>query len=478
MKSIYIFSVAVALAGHAVADAVDTNAAENATGAAETTRQPESYTPSKNLELTDSEVWNNGVDLYRAGDFTNALATLKPLMLSRTHGARASELVSAIAYERKDLEEAAAAAQAALRAAPDDARLNRNYTRATDGLPELREARHVEEVLKRFGQQPPDGILGAALRDAQALMAAQKGVLTNEAHLAIAASEALAARAENLVDAWIPVKEFVMQTVTNEQDAATIVGRIEAAREASRAAAEELADLNPDAETSLAKSETFLHDFWLRAVLPPAAIDADIIAQTNSFEDLEAFNGRDWQREALALTAAFREKFPAWAKAYEQQAQADTNKPPFTKEAQDKINALSAEVEKKQLEMVKNALPPEQLRLVAMLEEIRDLLPKDPNGGQGGQQQQQNNDQNKDDNKNKDDQQNQNQQQQQDQQKEQQKDQPKPEENKDEKKKEEPKNDQEVEALLQKAQDRSDEHEDKKRALMKNAPISPNERDW
>ena len=39
MKSIYIFSVAVALAGHAVADAVDTNAAENATGAAETTRQ-------------------------------------------------------------------------------------------------------------------------------------------------------------------------------------------------------------------------------------------------------------------------------------------------------------------------------------------------------------------------------------------------------------------------------------------------------
>ena len=108
------------------------------------------------LDLTDSEMWNKGVELYRAGDVTNALATLKPLMLSRTHGARASELVSAIAYDRKDLEEAAAAAQIALRAAPEDARLNRNYTRATDRLPELREARHIEEVMKRFGQQQPD----------------------------------------------------------------------------------------------------------------------------------------------------------------------------------------------------------------------------------------------------------------------------------------------------------------------------------
>ena len=426
-------------------------------------------------ELTDSEVWNLGVEQYRAGDATNALATLKPLMLSRTHGARASELVAAIAYERKDLEEAAAAAQIALRAAPDDARLNRNYTRATDRLPELREARHVEEVLKRFGQQQPDAILGTALREAQALMAEQKGVLTNEAHLAVAASEALAARAESLVDCWIPVKEFVAQSVTNEQDAATIVGRIEAARESTAAAAEQLADLDPDAETSLAKAETFLHDFWLRTVMPPAAIDADILAQTNSFEDVEAFNGRDWQREALALTAAFREKFPAWAQAYEQQAQADTNKPPFTKEAQDKINALSAEVEKKQIEMVKNALPPTQLQLVAMLEEIRKLLPKDPNGEQGGGQQQNQDDKKNDDDRNQ--QQNQDQQQN-DQQQEQPKDQQKQEEKKDEQKQEEPKNDQEVEALLQKAQDRSDEHEEKKRALMRNAPLSPNERDW
>ena len=38
--------------------------------------------------LTDGEVWNQGVDYYRAGDVTNALRVLKPLMLSKTHGAR------------------------------------------------------------------------------------------------------------------------------------------------------------------------------------------------------------------------------------------------------------------------------------------------------------------------------------------------------------------------------------------------------
>ena len=47
---------------------------------------------------TDGEIWNRGVDLYRAGNHTNALAVLKPLILSKTHGVRASELVGAIEF--------------------------------------------------------------------------------------------------------------------------------------------------------------------------------------------------------------------------------------------------------------------------------------------------------------------------------------------------------------------------------------------
>ena len=106
---------------------------------------------------TDGEIWNRGVDLYRAGNHTNALAVLKPLILSKTHGVRASELVGAIEFAEglkrggegtekplASLESAASDFQLALRSNPADARMNRNLTRAMDRLPELREQAHVE----------------------------------------------------------------------------------------------------------------------------------------------------------------------------------------------------------------------------------------------------------------------------------------------------------------------------------------------
>ena len=69
-------------------------------------------------ERTDGEVWNEGVEYYRAGDVTNALRVLRPLMLSKTHGPRAAEVVAKLEHDRGNLEEAAVAAQIALRAAP------------------------------------------------------------------------------------------------------------------------------------------------------------------------------------------------------------------------------------------------------------------------------------------------------------------------------------------------------------------------
>ena len=44
--------------------------------------------------MTDGEVWNEGVSFYRDGDVTNALKTLRPLLLSKTHGARAAEVIA------------------------------------------------------------------------------------------------------------------------------------------------------------------------------------------------------------------------------------------------------------------------------------------------------------------------------------------------------------------------------------------------
>ena len=71
--------------------------------------------------VTDGEIWNEGVEYFRNNDVTNALRVLRPLMLSKTHGARAAEVVAKLEYDRGNLEEAAGAAQIALRAAPEDA---------------------------------------------------------------------------------------------------------------------------------------------------------------------------------------------------------------------------------------------------------------------------------------------------------------------------------------------------------------------
>ncbi len=436
--------------------------------------------------LDDREIWNRGVDAYTAGDWTNALATLQPLMLSRTHGARASEVVGAIRHENmkavaaedpvaaaKAASDAAAAMQIALRAAPDDPRANRNFTRATDRLAELRETAHVAEVLKATQGRGPDQLLGEAVRGVRMLMEEQKGVLTNEAAVAVAKSEAFARQADKLADTWIAVKQGVMQSVTNEQQAAVIVGDVEAARTATQQAAERLADMDPSAGESLATAETALTRFWKMTIMPPAAVDADLIAQSNAYLDVEAFNGRLWQPEALDFTRAFRARFPEWAKAYEQQAQADTNKPPFTKEQQDEISALATEIEKKQLVCLEKELPPEQLDVIKKLERIRELLPKDKNGG-GQNNQQQNQQQNQDQNKKND----QNQDGQQQNQDNQQQDDNQQQEQKEQSQAQDPKDDKEVEELLQKAQERSEEHEADKKMRMRKAPLSPNERDW
>ena len=428
--------------------------------------------------MTDGEVWNEGVEYYRAGDVTNALRVLRPLILTKSHGARAAEVVAKLEYEKGNLEEAANAAQIALRAAPDDAKANRNFTRATDRLPAIREEEHLKAVLKAAEGKDPGAMLLAATKDCRALMAESGAYRTNRAEKAVALADALSKRAERLSDSWIPVRELIAQSVTNEEQAATISAQIDAARKKTKDAAKRLSDLDAEAYPLLSDVEHDFTRFVKLTVMPPAAMDEDLVAQSNAWLDVEAFNGRSWQQDALDYTRAFRAKFPAWARAYEQQAQSDTNKPPFTAEDQAKVSALATELEKIQLGCVDKSLPPEQEKALEIINEIRELLPKDPNGGGQNQQQQQKNNQQQNQN-----QQNQNQQQNQDQQQQNQ-DQQQPE-GEDDKNKDEPDEgdqqdaeDQEVEAVLKKAQERSDEHEAEKKARMRRVPLPPNERDW
>ena len=233
------------------------------------------YKPPRDAQLTDREIWNMGYDYWKAGDTTNALVTLQPLLLSRTHGARAAEVVGTLEHaKRRSLQtedpvgaekaatEAAAAMQIALRATPDDPRANRNFTRATDQLKELRESAHVAKVLKETEKEQMPKLLADAKREALALLNEQRGVLTNEAGTAVARSEDLARRAEKLADKLIPLKRFVAQSVTNEQQAAQIVGDIESTRDTTRKAVELLEDMSPDAADKLSLSESAFYRYW------------------------------------------------------------------------------------------------------------------------------------------------------------------------------------------------------------------------
>ena len=325
-------------------------------------------------------------------------------------------------------------------------------------------------------------MLLAATKDCRALMSESGTYRTNRAEKAVALADALSKRAERLSDSWIPVRELIAQSVTNEEQAATISAQIDAARKKTKDAATKLSDFDAEAYPLLSDVEHDFTRFVKLTVMPPAAMDEDLVAQSNAWMDVEQFNGRSWQQDALDYTRAFRAKFPAWARAYEQQAQSDTNKPPFTAEDQAKISALATELEKLQMECVEKSLPPSQEEAVRIINEIRELLPKDQNGGgqsQQNQDQQQKNDQNQQQN-----QQNQDQQQQQQDQQQQNQDQQQSE-GEDDKNKDEPDEgdqqdteDQEVEAVLKKAQERSDEHEAEKKARMRKAPLPPNERDW
>ncbi|HBO98633.1 MAG TPA: hypothetical protein DD637_02175 [Verrucomicrobia bacterium] len=442
---------------------------------------------------SEAEVWNAGVDAYRANDTANALRLLRPLMLSRTFGARASEAVAALSCKAAhdplantnalaNLEESARAAQIALRAAPEDARLNRNFTRSTEGLAALREARHVDEVLAAAKGQDPAALLDRAVDDARRLLAAAGTYRTNAAPRAVELADGLARQAAALADVWIPVRAAIAQSATNEQQAAFLGEQIEAAQGHARAAAEKLADMDEAAYGEAAAAEADVTRFNKLTAGAPQALARDLAAQSNAWQDAERINGRPWQNDALDYTRRFRAAFPAWARAYEQQAQSDTNKPPFTPEAQAEISRLSTEVEKLQMECAGKELPPQQEKCVQMLERINELMPKDKNSGGGNASQPQNNaprqdnrspspNDGQDGQKGKPDSA---------------ADAPKSEDGQRREDEEREKGgpdapspgEQEIEATLKKAQERTDEHEAEKKARMRKAALPPNERDW
>ena len=123
----------------------------------------------------DTEVWNEGVGFYRDGDSTNALRVMRPLMASREYAARAAEIVAALT---EDPEERARAAQIALRGGPDDERRRRNFSRATEGLAELRETKKLNALLAGAQGKDPAAMIRADAYATRRMMEESAGYLS------------------------------------------------------------------------------------------------------------------------------------------------------------------------------------------------------------------------------------------------------------------------------------------------------------
>ncbi len=436
------------------------------------------------MEEAETYRYNAAYAYSLAKDLDKATQTLRPLLTSKKNGARAGELLGKLLMEKakekgaedpaakaEALEEAALGFQRSLRDTPADERRNRNFTRAISPLAEARETAHIAKVMKEHGQTSPDQLMGTMLAEQRALLEESYFIFTNDAPILISKAEALAKRQQKQADLWIPLKQHMLQAVTNQQQQVQFAQQIELARDSMKGATVALQDLMPEAAADTAQPEPLVYAFWKAVAMPPGVIDEDILCQSNTLQKINAryLENRDTQPEALQLTQLFRERFPEWAKQYQQQAQSDTNMPPFTAEDQSKIEEIAAHTEKLQTEIIEKK--PQGLELRALQEqsfknllEIRDLLPKQKNKNQQQNQQQQQQQQ----------QQNQQQQEQQKEQKQEEKQEGQKQEQ-EQKKQEPPKDAQEV---LRRALEREKEHENDKKEKMRKLPMSPSERDW
>ena len=371
----------------------------------------------------ESEAWNAGIAAYRDGDFTNALERLRPLMQVKTHAARAAELVARIEHDRareraeagdsegrlEHLESAAAAAQTVLRSFPADARkaddfarANANFTRATDGLADLREEVRVKRLLEAAGNQEPSAVIKATLADLRSFYGEAKDLPSLAPAERVSKGDDLERRARERADALLVFGRKLEETAPEAAESVGgIVGTVRA--DVARSATQ-FADLDPEAVETVARAESAVTELYRATLDAWSALDEDRTSQTNALAGAAEVGARTWQADALAYTKAFRQRFPQWAEEYEQSRQTATNQPPLTAEARQQIESLASELEEVQTACCRAVDKQEQARALDLMRQILELRPRPPQDQQQQQQQnqQQQNQQQKQDQKNQD----------------------------------------------------------------------------
>ena len=453
--------------------------------------------------ISPRALYNQAVELYAAGDYTNAAALLLPLSLRRDFPEAvelyaAAEFASASTNAAERLASLSASASAFQLAAGEDgrspsedgrtafgqssSRRSRNLARAVAAIAPLRNQIRAEEIEAKYGKTPPPQLLARMMEAQRSISSkAREAASIPDAAKKIAAFEELAASQSEIADmdtVIAKVLEEAAKGITNEESRVALEALVSETGKMVASATEALENIDTDSAAATSDKAAILFlESWKPMAEPPAFVQESILCETNTVDHPAEPRWRLVPDAAVSLDLMniFAQTFPAWAEEYiKNQAQAaaqsgETNAPAFTEENVAKINELmeplmfiledSAKFDgdaKQKTEAAREALP--------ILEQIRDLLPKPPQ-----QQNQQNQDQQQDQNQDQQQQQQpQDQPQEQDQQQEQQKQQ-------EQKQEETP---QDVQEALRRAIQREREHEAEKQKLRREAPLPPNARDW
>ncbi len=420
--------------------------------------------------------YNEALAWQKAGSVTNALACVRLAVDHHDFTARAATLEGALLLSQAAetgndpetrlalREEALQAFTRALQAEPSE-RARRNLARAQSGLEALRrEARRAAAVKAAKGQGLGQ-LVPALLQHQRALMKAVPEVYSiASAETRIRQADQLAADVRAQADRWFPVLEALPQAVTNETLRMELAARGAAEQARLERAAEAYEELAGDV-SPLAEGEPFTYDLWKTFADPPALNAESIAVQTNALTSLTRYQpARDDETEVLALTQQFRLIFPDWAEQQLQQAAASTNAPPAFTEADRDVIARTADAT---VPLLAPPVSPERKRQVMEnLLLIRKHLPRSNAPQNAPQQSPQANPK----------------QQPQPQHEEQQKQAPrdqkaeqKPERSPEAQQEKAKKED--LQALLQKAADRQQEHEKEKQRRLRQA-VPPHARDW
>jgi Ca-activated chloride channel family protein len=471
--------------------------------------------------------YNAAVAYYRAGQFEDAARVLRELDLaSRTDDARISEGLGAALFSaadaiagddaealrrRADLtRESADALRVAARAAPQDrtADAARNAAVAIGALRERNESAHIAEVLGQYEKMDAGKLATLMLQTQHEVLAGALAASTNQSPSRIAEHEALAARQRDNVDRWIALKGKLMQAplpddATGQVTRAMLESIVEKTRDVMRETAEQLRDVNPDALQTARASESAFYPLWKATAAHADILQQDLRRQTNTIAattgqaDATLATPELEQREALALTRLFQERFeqqvpettptagvgplganvplnataPSAAGAGDEAAV--TNRAAILERTAQATAVQSAALDL--LATDRDASLAQQQFAYQILKEIEAMLPKSSSSSPQPQPQDSPPEQNPEP---QDQQQPQEQPPEPESQPEQPPQEPQQEQEAQPASGETPKTDEQVERVLERALEREREHEENKRNRMQQAPLSPVERDW